>query len=579
MILQELTKYYETLAEKGKVSRPGWCTAKISFALDLGEDGTLKEIIPLKEEKKMGKKTVTVPQERIVPQMVSRSSGVSANFLCDNSKYLLGIDGEGYAGRVAECFDAARKKHLQILENADGRMVRAVRNFFRIWKPEEAKENSAIQNVWEELTGGGNLIFVMGMDEAQEDPDMREAWEQYRAQGEPKQEGICLVTGKKADISRIHTAIKGVQGAQSSGAALVSFNAPAFESYGKEQSFNAPVGKYAAFAYTTALNYLLSQKKYVFRLGDTTIVFWAESGDEWYQDAFMGSMEPGVDNQEMLRDVFDRLGKQKSMDANEIQFNPEQRFYILGLAPNAARLSVRFFYQDRFGNIINNIRKHYERMRILRRTKETEVYMGVWRLLQETVNKNSTDKNPAPNLPAGVMRAILSDGRYPQELYSSLLIRIRAEQGEVSWRRAAIIKAFLIKNYHMQKGDEFVALNEETREAPYILGRIFAVLESIQEEANPGINATIRDRYFNAACASPASIFPILMKLKNSHVRKLDDRKKGLKVYFETTLTRLMGKLDEYPKRLNLEEQGRFILGYYHQMEKRFEKKEDKENE
>ena len=173
------------------------------------------------------------------------------------------------------------------------------------------------------------------------------------------------------------------------------------------------------------------------------------------------------------------------------------------------------------------------------------------------------------------MKAILADTRYPENLYSSTLIRIRAEQGRTTWGRAAIIKAYLIQNHQLQEGEKFVGLNEETNDTPYVLGRIFAVLENIQEEANPGINATIRDKYFNSSCANPASIFPILMKLKNSHIRKIEREKKWKKIYFENLLTELTGKITEFPKSLTLEEQGRFILGYYHQTQKRYEKKEE----
>lgn len=576
MILQALTDYYEILAEKKQVTRQGWCQAKVSFALNLNEDGSLKGVIPLKEEKERGKKKIWVPQIKEVPQMVSRSSGVSANFLCDNSKYMLGVDAQGCSKRTKECFTAAKEKHLSVLGSLQNKMSHAILGFFQTWEPEKAMENPKLQDVWEEVTDGGNLIFTMGMEEAQEELEIKEVWQRYFDKDEKKEMGTCLVTGKQAEISRIHAVIKGVVGAQSSGAALVSFNAPAFESYGKEQSYNAPVSTYAAFAYTTSLNFLLSQRDYVFQLGETTIVFWAKDGEEAYQKAFGFVMEPELDNQETIRGIFENLKKQKAIDFEDMELNPDQRFYILGLAPNAARIAVRFFYQDNFGNIIRNIQRHYERMSIVKPSWEAREYFGIWRMLQETVNQNSKEKKPTPNMPGAVMRAILSDGRYPQELYSSTLMRIRAEQGKISCGRAAIIKAFLIKNYHLQKGENFVGLNEDSRDESYVLGRIFAVLEAIQEEANPGINATIRDRYFNAACAMPESIFPILMKLKNSHIRKLENEKRGLKIYFEKILTELTGRLDKYPKRLTLEEQGKFILGYYHQLEKRYEKKEEK---
>lgn len=577
MILQALVNHYENLAEQGEVDQEGWCKAKVSYAVNLSEDGEVLGILSLKNEEERGKKKVWLPQQIKVPEMVTRSSGVSANFLCDNSKYILGIDKDGTNQRVLDCFEAAKEKHLSLLSGIEGEMAQAVRRFFVRWNPEKASECEAVREKWEDITDGSNLIFCMGIDYAQDDPYIQEAWEEARnVSSEGGQTGICLVTGKEAEISRIHKTIKGVPGAQSSGAALVSFNAPAFESYGKEQSYNAPVGKYAEFAYTTALNYLLNQRKYTFQLGDSMIVFWAESAEEEYQAAFFGAADPKPDNQEEIKGMFENLKMGRPVRVRDIALNSEQRFYILSLAPNAARLSVRFFYQDSFGNILKNLSAHYERMSVVRPSWADREYMGVRDMLSETVNQNSKDKTPVPNMAAFVLQAILSGTRYPASLYTDVLIRIRAEQGNITWGRAGIIKAYLIRNTNWKEGENYMGLNEESREAAYVLGRLFSVLESIQMDANPGIKATIRDRYFNSACATPASIFPVLVKLKNSHMKKLEREKGSSKIYYEKLLTELMGKLDEYPKRLSLEEQGKFILGYYHQVQKKYEKKEEK---
>ena len=577
MILQALVNHYENLEKQGKVDQEGWCKAKVSYAVNLSRDGEILGILSLKIEEERGKRKVWVPRQIKVPEMVTRSSGVSANFLCDNSKYILGIDAEGSNQRVRDCFEAAKKKHLSLLREIEGEMAEAVRRFFETWDPEKASECAEIKERWEDITDGGNLIFCMGINYAQDDPFIQEAWENVRNKSsEDGQTGICLVTGKEAEISRIHKTIKGVPGAQSSGAALVSFNAPAFESYEKEQSYNAPVGKYAEFAYTTALNYLLNQREYTFQLGDSMIVFWSESAEEEYQAAFFEAADPKSDNQEEIKGIFDNLKTGMPVSIGNFILDPDQRFYILSLAPNAARLSVRFFYQDSFGNILKNLSAHYERMSIVKPSWESREYMGVRDMLSETVNQNSKDKTPVPNMAAFVLQAILSGARYPASLYTDVLIRIRAEQGNVTWGRAGVIKAYLIRNANWKEGENYMGLNEESRETAYVLGRLFSVLESIQMDANPGIKATIRDRYFNSACATPASIFPVLIKLKNSHMKKLERDKGGAKVYYEKLLTELMGKLDEYPKRLSLEEQGKFILGYYHQVQKKYEKKEEK---
>mgnify|MGYP000360378850 FL=1 len=581
MILQALAKHYENLAAEGKVSKEGWCEAKVSYAIELMPDGKVKGFISLKTEEERGKKKVWVSTTRMVPQMVTRSSGVSSNFLCDNSKYMLGFDKDGSSKRVLECFQAAKEKHLELLEQAEGEMAASIKAFFETWNPEKEEEKLKESEIWEALTDGGNLIFYMNGCEAQEDEEIKELWneKQNSCDGEEGgNTGICLVTGKKAEISRIHRTIKGVPGAQSSGAALVSFNAPAFESYGKEQSYNAPVGKYAEFAYTTALNYLLSQRNYTFQLGDTMVVYWAENGQKAYQDVFSFALVPTVDNRETIREIFDCIKKEQPIKVDDIEMDSEQRFYILGLAPNAARLSVRFFYQDSFGKILEHISEHYERMKIVQPSWETREYMSIRDMLMETVNQNSRDKNPIPNMAAMVMQAVLSGGRYPASLYTDTLIRIRADQGErkLSWGRTAILKAYLIRNTNWKEGVNYMGLNKENSEQPYLLGRLFAVLEFIQKDTNPGIKATIRDRYFNSACATPASVFPILIKLMNSHIKKLERDNLGAKISYENQLTEIMGKLDEFPRRLTLEEQGKFDLGYYHQVQDKYTKREDR---
>lgn len=576
MILQALVKYYEDLGKQGKLPRQGWCQAKVSYGINLSTDGNIKNIIWLKDEIQAGKKQIWTSKTMSVPAMLTRSSGIAANFLCDNSKYLLGIDKSGTGKRIVECFEAAKKKHLKLLGNASGEMAQAICAFFRNWDPEEAKKNIVVLENWEEITDGGNLIFCMNEGYAQDDDEIQKIWDAENEQTETDAEGICLVTGERTEISRIHRNIKGVPGAQSSGAALVSFNAPSFESYGKEQSYNAPVGKYAEFAYTSALNYLLAQRKYTFPLGDSMIVYWAEEAKLEYQDVLLALLNPVKDNQNEVHAFFEKLRKDEQIMINDMELNPSQKFYILCLAPNAARLSVRFFYQSSFGNITKNLACHYERMQMIKPKWEEREYLGIEDMLKETVNMNSRDKKPISNMAAMVFSAILQNSRYPASLYTDALIRIRAEQGCVTWGRASIVKAFLMKNHKNTEGEICMGLNEESNDVAYVLGRLFSVLESIQTDANSGIKSTIRDRYFNSACATPASVFPVLFKLKNSHIKKLEREKESAKVYYEKLLTQIVGKLEMYPKRLSLEEQGRFILGYYHQMQKKYEKREEK---
>ena len=592
MILQELVKYYEALAERGEIALDGWSKEKVSYSLELDREGKPLKILSLGVEEENGKgKTVRKPKLMEVPERVSRTSGVSANFLCDNAKYMLGISGDASDRKSQECFTATKEKLMDILQDCDGPAASALKKFFQSWDPSRAEELSDLKDkeYRDEITKAGNLVFSIEGEYAQEIPELKQAWERWRKKKENGRErGRCLVTGELSEIAKTHTSIKGIKNAQSSGAALVSFNAPAFSSYGKEQSFNAPVGRHAMFAYTTALQFLLSQKEQRVQLGDLCLLFWAESGEEEYGEIFSSCMGGREDNQEIVRNVLRNIAGKQGVDYKGVHLDPEQNFCILGLSGNAGRLAVRLFLKNSFGDILRNFQRFYEELEIAG-PKWEEEQPALWKLLGETVNQNSREKSIPPALGSGCLQAILMHGKFPASLYHGILIRIRADQGEnkVNGRRAALIKAILLRNYgelYLGKGEDFVALNENCRDRAYILGREFAVLEKIQEAANPGanpgINATIRDRYFNSACGTPAMVFPLLFRLKESHLRKIRNENPGMAVFCERILTELQGMLEvsesvgAFPSRLSLNEQGMFILGYYHQRQKFYEKKE-----
>ena len=575
MILQALARYYEDLLSRGEIDAPGWTPAKISYALCLNEKGRLTQVVPTMEEVSKGKKTVLQPQVFPLPAAVKRTVGIDSNFLWDNSTYLLGIDQKGKPERSRDCFAAAAQKHHAVLDGIDSSIARAILAFFDTWQPSQAAEHSALAGLLEEVTAGANLLFRVDGCYPQKDVAIREAWQSYRESSNPDAVRMqCLVTGREDEITATHPAIKGVRDAQSSGAALVSFNAPAFCSYGREQNFNAPVGKYAAFAYTAALNHLLADRNNVQLIGDTTVVCWAEGADPAYQSfamtAFFGA-ESGLSDND-LRAALKRLAD--GLPCDDLGIDPERPFYILGLAPNAARLSVRFFLRDSFGRLMKNVNDHYERLKIINARYEV---VPLWALLRETVNLNSRDKSPSPAMAGAVARAIFSGGPYPASLLEAVMLRIRAERN-ITWGRAAIIKAYYLKNPHKDCPKEVltVSLNEASTDTAYTLGRLFSVYEAVQQAANPGINATIKDKYFNSAAAMPASIFPILNNLCQKHLRKLDGR---LRVYYDKQIMELKGRLGEsYPPRMTLAQQGSFDLGYYHQTQKRYTKKEEEKN-
>ena len=584
MILQALNQYYERLIEAGTL-KTGWQSVKVSYALQIDDAGQLKRVIPLQREETSEKKKTIISQDLSVPAQEKRSVGIVSNFLCDNASYLLGVDDKGKPERSVKCFQACQSLHESLLRSVDSSPARAVLAFFRTWQPEHAKENEVLKDYWAELLSGVNLVFDYQNSYVQDDPLIQQAWDAHYSASSEDDQRCCLVTGKHEPVARLHPLIKGIVGGQSSGTSIVSFNAPAFESYGHdgEQGNNAPVSKKAAFAYTQALNYMISQKNHHMRLSDMTLVYWAESGADEYSQVFSGMMgeDSGLD-QRTLEDGVKNLAAGRKVNLSAFELNPDEHFYVLGLSPNAARLSVRFFLQDSFGQFASHLLAHYDRMRIVKPAFDLRDTLSFWQMLNETVNQKSRDKTPSPLLAGALVRSVLLGLPYPRLLLDQAELRIRAER-TVTRGKAAIIKAYLLKYAESGMMNEQskealqVDLNQNTVYPPYLLGRLFAVLEGLQQTANPGINATIRDRYFNSACSTPSVVFPQLIKLAQAHLKKLD---KGSEIYYSKQLGDILSKFShDYPARLSLYDQGIFQLGYYHQTQARYTKKEENKNE
>ena len=572
MILQSLVDYYEQLAERGLAERPGWSKTKISYALALTPDGSLVRVVPLSSPSPDGKKMV--PRMIQLPAPVRRTVGIMPNFLWDNSSYLLGFDGKNNPQRARDCFASAGELHALLLKDADSPFASAIRNFFASWDPEHGETHPALTEFCDDIRKGGNLVFSLDGRFPAEDGALCRAWQTHYDGAADGEKMRCLVTGQETVPEKVHPAIKNVWGAQSSGASLVGFNAPADCSYEKEQNFNAPVGKYAAFAYTTALNLLLADKDHVRRFGDTTVVYWADQGESVYQAAFSDFLDGGDKMTDSdLMACMDALALGKPHDFGGVQLQSDKPFYILGLAPNAARLSVRFFLRNSFGAFAANLEKHYQDITVVTDNRSKWEAIPLRALLRETVNQNSQNKDASPQMAGDALRAILSGGRYPATLYQQTQLRIRAEH-EVTRGRAGIIKAYLTRLQNNERYREAltVELNEQTTYQPYVLGRLFSVLEGLQQRAIPNINTTIKDKYFTSACSTPALVFPTLLNLAQKHLRKLSE---GERIYFSNQLTDLTGRITEtYPAHHSLYDQGVFQLGYYHQTQKRYEKKD-----
>lgn len=599
MIVNALYNYYQTLLHdpNSGVSRPGFSKAKVGYCLVLSREGRLLDIIDLRVER--GKKLVS--REIDVPEQVKRAVNITANFMCDNCTYVLGLGRENKRGkkedRIRKCHEAFIQLHETILKGTEDEGVAALLKFLQGWDIDSATDHPVVSRHLDGLAEGSNLVFKLETSEGflHKRQAVIDAWYQYMSQQASSVEMQCLVTGSKAGIARLHPSIKGVTGAQPSGASLVSFNLKAFESYGKEQSFNAPVSEEAAFGYTTALNYLLKSERHRIRIGDTTTVFWAERSTNGLEEDLLGALffpvEPGSDQRKenengyqvtrdpqtvkLLHDIFQRVRSGRPVSQGLAGIDVNTNFYILGLAPNASRLAVRFWHVDRFGKFVDKIGQHYSDMAIVKRFEKEPDFISVGLILKETAPLKDT-KRIAPLLGGVLMRSILAGTPYPASLYSAIISRIRADQ-EVNYVRASVIKACLVRNrLFYNKGNEVeltVALNEQNGNIGYLLGRLFALLEKAQEDANPGINSTIRDRYFGAASASPGSVFPILLRLAQHHISKAEYGR-----YTDKRVEDVISLIDHFPAHLSLEEQGQFVLGYYQQRQALYVKSNKKES-
>lgn len=572
MILSALAHYYDQLLGEGRLPEPGWSPRRIAFTLVLSEDGILQNAIPSSEKK---------GTEVIVPEQLKRTVAIAPYFLCDTSSYLLGVDGKDKPERAKRCFEASRELHRKLLNGVDSSVARAILAFYDAWDPNKALDCPVVQRSKDELLSGGMLTFSVidqnGMPvRAVEASEVRKAWNRdNRSDSGDDPIMTCLVTGSHGPIARLHPSIKGVVGAHSSGATLVGFNSPAFESYGhsidlgRGQGCNAPVSAGIARAYGAALNYLLSQPEHRVRLGDTTAVFWSEREDQGnsvlFANMFGGistaQTDPeGIDKQ--ISAVMKALSSGHHVDLDGIDL--DAKFYVLGLAPNASRLSVRFFLQDGFGAMLRNVAAHYDRLAICRGQKNRE-YITPYFLLRSIENEKATKPVATSALVSGLFHAILEGGRYPEGLYENALLRIRATR-EVSYERASIIKAFLLRNRSYSKEELNMDLNENNEDRAYSLGRAFSVLEQIQKRANG--TTTVTSRYLDSASTTPALVFPVLLRLSEKHLAKIERDASGLARYFSRSLSELLSKGGEprsFPKRFSMDEQGSFLLGYYQQ--------------
>ena len=568
-ILHSLVGLHERLAADGTAPAFGFSRENISYAVVLSPDGRVADVQDIRDTAGRTPR----PSRRVVPRAVKRSGQPLPNFLWDKTAFSLGVK-RAAATKEPVCVvseHAAFKDFNRRILTACGDEVALVFvRFLDRWRAEDFQNLRHAQDMLDT-----NVVFRVdgtGLEYLHERHAVKNIWLKHLTE-EKGAKGVCLVTGERAAIARLHPSVKGVAAAQSSGASMVSFDKDAFKSFGKERGANAPVSERAAFAYTASLNTLLerdSQRR--IQIGDATTVFWAEAGADGArtaaaEDLFSLIVAPPTDAEETA-EVADKLaafaeGRPLVQVAPEL--HEDTRFCVLGLAPNAARVSIRFWYRNTIGELARRIAEHWRDLRLDPAPWRTAP--AVWRLLKETAPQGKVQNIP-PTLGGALMRAILGGGRYPRLLLAVVVGRMRADKN-INGMRAAICRACLARDHRLgfEEEDIPVGLSREETNPAYRLGRLFAVYENVQRAALGRVNATIKDRYFGAASATPASVFPLLERNSASHLATLRKGDKGgLAHWFDGVIDEILAGMDTaFPRSLRLSDQGRFAIGYHHQ--------------
>lgn len=576
MILKALADYYQRLADDPStdIAPPGFEQKAISFLIVLDAKGHFENLRDIREG--MGKNRKG--RISLVPKSIKRASGIAANLLWDTAPYVLAKalpekekDMDKLSTRAIKQNKAFLKKIEETLEECTDTGLQAVLHFLKAGDYSQVFAHAVWRDVEE---NGGNISFVLSGDTqlvCQRSEVMAAILENLKPEGKLQ---VCCICGIEDTPTKLHTAIKGVWGAQSSGANIVSFNLDAFRSFSKKQGFNAPVGQSTEFAYTTALNHLLDKESgQRMQVGDASTVFWAKDACDFESD-FLDYLSPQKGEEAVSYAKI--KGLLSSVKTGIPPVEEEMPFYVLGLAPNASRISIRFWYDGNVKEIKERVAQHFQDMEMIRAPHDPE-FLSLFQLLVSTATERKADNIP-PNLGGEMARAVLTGTPYPRTLFANAVRRCKAEQ-KIDFARASILKGFLVRNARISKTNQkevSMGLDRTYDNIGYVLGRLFAVLERIQEQAQGrGLNKTIRDTYFGAAASSPLVVFNRLDQLSVHHLAKIRNSGKST-VWLEQLLQEVMGLVPPQgiPPILSLEDQGRFSIGYYHQRQDFFPKKE-----
>lgn len=576
MILKALYDYYNRC---GNLPAPGMEEKEIGFVIVISKEGKFLRFEDCRTDK-------TIGRVYLVKKHVSRSSAAVANYLYDNSAYVLGYSDKDDSEKNQLYFNTFVENVQSILDRMpDNSDIRTLMNFYA--QGREAIHSEVEQDpLWEDIKK--NLSKKYSVFSFRIEGDLRilaekkELMQTNEGTKNDNSRGLCMVTGVQGELVDTTTATM-IQGSQAT-AKLVAFQVNSgYDSYGKEKCGNAPISHEAEFAYTTALNTMLRRdSRNKFTVGNRTFVFWASSNDKAAEQAeeslfdLLGYSEEKKDNPnakiEQVRKVF------TAIYSGSLSTSLEDRFYILGLAPNSARIAVVYWSETPLRDFAGKILRHFDDMEIIDTRKDRKPYMGIKDILS-AVTLGGKQSEATPNLPESIIKSIFLGTPYPYTLLSACIRRIRAESGDgnaARITRIAIIKAFLNRQNVNDKRME-IMLDKRNTNQGYLCGRLFAVLDRIQEDAN-GISS-IRERYMNAASSTPSSVFATILNLSSHHLENLSNE--GKKVFYEKLKQEIIDKIssDGFPAHLDLQDQGRFFVGYYHQRQDFFNKKEENNND
>lgn len=579
MILQALNDLYDRFEKDDEygIPRPGYSRQKITFRVVLRPDGELFEVQDAREPTK-GKPR---PRQLLVPGSTKSSgSGVNPGFLWDNSGYMLGFKTEdNKPERTRKTFAAFREWHLGIEEEISAPAFSAVCRFLETWNPEFAINDPILTDA---ATTGFGVFQIQGDARyVHEDARVTEWWGEQQTHEVEGPWAQCLVTGREASLARLHPKIKGVMGSQGAGGTIVGFNEDAYESYGKTQSYNAPVSEEVTRRYVVALNAMLDgpmRSRHRLTLGDMTVVFWTEQ-QTTTEDIFAEFVSEGsaifADSKaqdEGVRqkvELFLRALKEGRTAYGEIDDDPERTtFFLLGLSPNAGRVSVRLFNKGTLAELLDNLRRHHRDIAITPERRSDPEYLPAWRLLRQTARGS---KQIPPLLSGPLLKSIVTGITYPFALYAAVIRRLHSGDW-VDYSKACVIKGYLNRNLQMEVP---MSLDRDRAEPAYRLGRLFAALEKTQKDAlGENLNKTIGDTYYSSASATPRSVFPRLLRTYRHHLAKLEG---GHRTNREKLVQQVLHPLDGFPAHFGLADQGLFAIGYYHQTRDFYTKRKDKE--